>query len=137
MSTPGTYEALVREVSRAGHELGRRHLSGLPARLPVRELLARRVHADTEAYNAEVGAVFRGLVQPADSIRHSDGFRMQRPHPLDPGVLVAAAEEAVTTQLLRVRLGSEVLTDLDAPVDVATHDEVLLVLERPVVARGS
>lgn len=136
MSTAATRELLVRDVSRAGHELGRRLLTDVPGRLTVRELLARRVRADVEDYNAEVGPVYRGLVQPADSIRHSDGFRMQRPRRLDAGVFVAAAEEAVEADLLAVRQGDRQLTDLDATMELDEHDDVALVLERPVVVRS-
>lgn len=135
MSTAPTRDLLVRDVSRAGHELGRRLLTGVPERLTVRELLAHRVRADVAAYNAEVGPVYRGLVQPADSIRHSDGFRMRRPRPQDADVYVAAVEEAVDADLLAVRLGPRLATDLDARLDLGGHDEAVVVLERPVVVR--
>ena len=125
---------LMRDVSRAGVELGRARLEGLPARLTVGELLARRVRADVTVYNADPGPVFAGLVQPADAIRHSDGFHLRRPRPLEADVLVAAAQQAVRAGLLRVQAGEAMLDDLDAQLAADEHDEVVAVLARPVVA---
>ena len=124
----------MRDVSRAGVELGRAQLVGLPPHLTVRELLAHRVRADVAAYNADPGPVFTGLVQPADAIRHSDGFRMRAPRPLDAEVFVAAAHEAVRMGLLRIRAGELSLDDLDAELASEEHDEALAILARPVVA---
>jgi hypothetical protein len=125
----------MRDVSRAGHELGRARLDGLPARISLRALLEQRMRREAEAYNADPGPVFRGLVQPADSIRHSDGFRLRQPRPLDADRLMTAVEEAVAAGLLAFRVGATEQTDLAAEVDVDAHDEVVAVLERPVVAR--
>lgn len=125
----------MRDVSQAGVELGRARLEGLPARTTLSALLRHRVEADVAAYNPEPGPVFAGLVQPGDAVRHSYGFRMPAPRPLDAGLLHAAAEEAVRTGLLRVRAGSSVLAELTAEVEVAAVDEVVAVLARPVVAR--
>jgi hypothetical protein len=88
------------------------------------------------AYNAGPGPVFRGLVQPSDAIRHSDGFRMREPRPLDAKLLIAAAEEAIDLGLMRLRLDDR-LVDLDELITPADHDELIAVLERSVVASSS
>jgi hypothetical protein len=126
-------ELLMRDVTRAGRELGRRHLVHVPASLSVGALLEFRIRAEVAAYNEEPGPVFAGLVQPADSIRHSDGYRMRVPRRLDADGAVAAAREAVAVGMLSLQVGDERLTDVDDAVAVDEHDEVLVVLERPVV----
>jgi hypothetical protein len=88
------------------------------------------------AYNADPGPMFCGLVQPADAVRHSDGFRMRGPRPLDAELLIAAAEEAIGVGLLRLRLDDRPV-DLDELIIPADHDELIAVLERSVVASGS
>lgn len=130
-------DILMRDVTRAGRELGRRHLVDLPTSLSVGALLEIRIRDEVEAYNEEPGPVFVGLVQPADSIRHSDGYRMREPRTLDADVAVNAAREAVEVGMLSVQLGDVRLADLEATVAVGDHDEVLVVLERPVIAAGS
>jgi hypothetical protein len=129
-------ELLLRDVSRAGHELSRAHLTDLPGRMPLRDLVRRRVHEEVATYNADPGPIYRGLVAPADAVRYSDGFRMRIPRPLDADRFVTAVEEAVAAGLVRFRVGDTETADLDAEVATAEHDEVTTVLERPIVARA-
>jgi hypothetical protein len=129
-------EILMRDVTRAGRELSRSYLTDLPASLSLGQLLDTRVRTEVETYNQQPGPVFVGLVQPADSIRHSDGFRMRHARELNVDVAVAAARQAVAVEMLVFELAGERVTDLEAPVELDRHDEVLAVLERPVVAEG-
>jgi hypothetical protein len=127
----------MRDVSRAGHELDRVLLDGLPERLTVAELLEHRVRHDVEVHARAPGRVFRGLVQPQDAIRHSDGHHLPTVRELDPEPLVAAAHEAVTAGLLVLRVGELTLSDLEAAVDVDDADQVIAELRRSIVARGA
>lgn len=128
-------ELTMRDVSHAGHELGRAHVDGLPAVISLGELLRNRIRTDVARYNAEPGPVFKGLVQPADAIRHSDGHHMRIPRRLDADRLIAAAEEAVAAGILWFVLGDENVSDLARRIDVEQQDEVIAVLRRPVVSR--
>lgn len=127
-------EVLMRDVTRAGRELGRRRLTGLPSTLSLGALLDTRIRTEVADYNRAPGPVFVGLVQPEDSIRYSDGYRMRQPRPLDAEVAITAARQAVEAGMLAFQLGDERVTDLDRPVVPDDVDEVLAVLERPVVA---
>lgn len=127
----------MRDVSRGRHPLGGSHVTDLPAHVTVRELLRRRIQQEVAAYNADPGKVFEGLVQPTDSVRHSDGLHMRQPRRLDADGLVDAALDAVETGLLRLEVGGETVADLDREVAVDEHDEVVAVLERPVIAAAS
>ncbi|HEX8326680.1 MAG TPA: hypothetical protein VF629_04005 [Hymenobacter sp.] len=49
--------------------------------LTVRELIARRVHDEVRAYNELQTGVFQGLVQPSESEKELNGYRL-RPHKL-------------------------------------------------------
>jgi hypothetical protein len=130
-------ELTMRDVSRAGHELDRVDLHDLPDHLTVGELLEHRVRHDVEVHARAPGRVFRGLVQPPDAVRHSDGHHLPTVRTPDPAPLVAAAHEAVTRGLLVLRVGDHVLSDLDAVVDVAAADQVVSELRRSIVARGA
>lgn len=125
------------DLSRSGHHLGRGRLTGLPARLPLGELLERRVRAEVAAYNAEPGPVYVGLVQPHDAMRYSDGARMAIPRRLDEDVFAAAVGEALAAGMLYLRAGQRALTAPDDHVAVADLDEVTVVLHRPVVAHDA
>jgi hypothetical protein len=129
-------EIMMRDQSRAGHVLGGARVADLPDEVSVRDVVRTRIHGEVAAYNADPGPVFCGLVQPADAVRHSAGFRMREPRPLDPELLIAAAEEAIGLGLLRLRLDDRPV-DLDELITPADHDELIAVLERSVVASGS
>jgi len=51
--------------------------------LTVRELIARRVHDEVAAYNARQTGVFSGLVQPTESERVLNGYRLHHAKLID------------------------------------------------------
>lgn len=122
------------DQSRSGHHLGRGRLTDLPARLRLGELLDRRVRSEVAAYNADPGPVYRGLVQPHDAMRYSDGSRMATPRQLDADAFAAAVGEALQAGMMHIQAGSRVLATGDEEIAVADLDEVTVVLHRPVVA---
>jgi hypothetical protein len=126
---------LMRDVSRAGHELGRTTLTGLPDRLTIGELLERRIRDEVAVYNRDPGPLYVGFVQPQDAMRYSDGHRMRRPRALDADRFVLAAHQAVEAGLLAFRAGELTTGDLDLEVVPDGLEEIVAVLERPVVAR--
>jgi len=129
-------EMMMRDQSRAGHVLGGTRVADLPDEVSVRDVVRTRIRSEVAAYNADPGPMFRGLVQPADAVRHSDGFRMREPRPLDAELLIAAAEEATGLGLLRLRLDDRPV-GLDELITPGDHDELIAVLERSVVASAS
>lgn len=126
---------VMRDLSRAGHELGRTTLVGLPACLTIGALLERRIRAEVAAYNRAPGPMYVGFVQPEDAVRYHDGHRMRRPRRLDADRFVLAAQQAVEVGLLSFRVGDRTVDDLDVEVAPAELDEIVAVMERPVVAR--
>lgn len=127
---------MVRDQSRAGHVLGGAVIEGLAGRVTLRDVLRVRVTGEVEEYNRDPGEVFRGLVQPHDSIAVSGGYRMRSPRRLDPAHHLRVAEEAVRRHLLHARVGDRDVHDLDAALDLAGDDEVVLIKQRPLVATG-
>jgi hypothetical protein len=129
-------EMMMRDQSRAGHVLGGARVTDLPEEVSVRDVVRTRIRDEVAAYNVDPGPVFRGLVQPADAVRHSDGFRMRAPRPLDAELLIAAAEEATGLGLLQLRLDDQPVA-LDELITPAEHAELVAVLGRSVVASAS
>lgn len=122
------------DLSRAGHVLGRGRLTDLPDRLTFAQLLERRVRDEVATYLAAPDRTFRGLVQPSDAIRYSDGGRMPAPRHLDVDAFVAALHAALHAGHLHGRAEGIELRSGDAEVPVAALDELTVVLERPVIA---
>ncbi len=62
--------------------------------LTVRELIARRVHDEVAAYNARQDGLFQGLVQPTESERTLNGYRLRPTKRIDAEQQVYRALEA-------------------------------------------
>jgi hypothetical protein len=60
-------------------------------RVTVRELIRQRVEAEVAAYNAGPATIFAGLVQPTQSERVLNGYRLERKRPLDAEAQVEVA----------------------------------------------
>lgn len=128
-------EVVMRDVSRGGHVLGGARVAGLADQVSLRELLRARIVHEVAAYNDAPSEVYVGFVAPEDGIRHSDGFRMPRPRPLDADRFVTAAEQAVAAGLVAFDVDGDVVTDLDHVLDAHEVTEVTAILQRPVIAR--
>jgi hypothetical protein len=62
--------------------------------LTVRELIAQRVHDEVAAYNAQQDGLFQGLVQPTESERVLNGYRLRPTKRIDAEQQVYRALEA-------------------------------------------
>jgi hypothetical protein len=126
----------MEDVSPGGHVLSHATVAELPARAPLRDVLAARIDAEVATYNADPGPVYHGLVQPEDAVRYSDGFRMRAPRRLDAAHLLRAVEEAVAAGVVVFRVGDDTVVDLDHEVAVDEVECITTVMRRPIVARG-
>ncbi|MCR5890005.1 hypothetical protein LRS06_19960 [Hymenobacter sp. J193] len=71
----------ILDETASGSILRRLELEITQETLTVRELITQRVHDEVTAYNAQQSGTFQGLVQPTESERTLNGFRL-RPHQL-------------------------------------------------------
>jgi len=71
----------ILDETASGSILHRLELEISQEMLTVRELIARRVHDEVTAYNERQSGMFQGLVQPTESEKVLNGYRL-RPHKL-------------------------------------------------------
>lgn len=63
-------------------------------RITAGELIRRRVEAEVAAWNAKTGEIFQGLIQPNESERVLNGYRLKKRRKLDPENQAKVALEA-------------------------------------------
>jgi hypothetical protein len=63
-------------------------------RVTARELIERRVRHEVDAYNKNTPEVFLGLVQPTESERALNGWRLRKPRMIDAEEQIASAWDA-------------------------------------------
>ena len=94
-------------------------LLSLPeARITVRDLIRERVRHEVEAYNAKQGDVFFGLVQPADSERLLNGFKLRQRRMIDWQEQSEKATAAFQSNGFLLLINDRQVTDLDELVEV-------------------
>lgn len=67
----------ILDETASGSILHRLELEISQEMLTVRELITHRVHDEVAAYNERQGGVFQGLVQPTESEKVLNGYRLR------------------------------------------------------------
>jgi hypothetical protein len=93
-------------------------------RLPLREVIRRRVFQEVAEFNAKSGVVFRGLVRPTDAEAELNGFRLREYRPIDPEKQTASALEAFGRNGFVVLVGDRQVEELDDVVELPLGVEV-------------
>lgn len=99
----------------------------------ARELIRSRVQQEVERHNQSLPEVFCGLVQPEESERILNGFRMKTRRPLDwPKQFERACAGFERNGFLLLVDGSQV-SELDEPIELRADSEVQFVKLVPLV----
>jgi hypothetical protein len=103
------------------------------SRITLRELLRYRVACEVEVYNANRPEIFQGLVQPEESERILNGYRLQRDRPLDAEQQYERAVRAFNANGFVVLAGGRQIETLDEEIDLETAGEVEFLKLSPLV----
>lgn len=109
------------------------HLEIFEERLPLREVIRRRVFQETAEYNAAQTDVFCGLVQPTDTERVLNGFRMRKPRRVDPEKQFGLAVEAFQRNGFVVLVDDRQVEELDTELDLRRSTEITFLKLVPLV----
>jgi hypothetical protein len=98
------------------------HLEIFEERLPLREVIRRRVFQEVAEHNARRSPEFRGLVQPSETERALNGPREHRP--VDPQRQYDRALTAFGRNGFIVLVDDRQVDDLDAQVELRAGTEI-------------
>ena len=101
--------------------------------ITVRELLRARVQQEVESYNRSLGDTFQGLVQPEESERVLNGFRMITRRSLDAEAQHRRACASFEQNGFLLLVDGRQVTGLDTAVDLYPDSEVQFVKLVPLV----
>jgi hypothetical protein len=102
-------------------------------RLPLREVIRRRVFQEVAEYNAGGGDEFRGLVQPTGAERTLNGFKLRKPRRVDPEEQAAKALEAFSRNGFVVLVEDRQVEELDDVVDLRLGTQITFLKLVPLV----
>src|SRR5215831_16081372 len=102
-------------------------------KLTARELIERRVRHEVEAHNLKGDEVFLGLVQPTDSERALNGWRLKKQRVVNAEEQIASAWEAFTDQRILLVVDDRQVEDLDEELTLRRDAEVCFYRLVPLV----
>ena len=102
-------------------------------RVTAREVLRRRIEQEVEAFNRAPPEVFHGLVQPTDTERVLNGYRLREPRLLDAREQVASAERAFERNGFLMLVGERQVEELDEEIVITPGLSVTFLRLVPLV----
>lgn len=99
----------------------------------VRDIIERRVRTEVEVYNEKHSEIFQGLVQPTDTEKALNGFRVKAGRAIDAEQQVYIALEAFNKNGYFVLIDDRQAESLDEEVLLASYREISFVKLTPLV----
>lgn len=126
----------VRDETTAGQTLGKLELQLAAQQVTVRDLIRERVHQEVRLHNAKTGAGrerFFGLVQPDDTERELNGYRLRRPRRIDPERQTETAIWAFERGQVLVLVDDRQVDELDREITLSSGSSVSFLKLVPLV----
>lgn len=117
----------------AGRDHDAWHLEIFEERLPLREVIRRRVFQEVAEHNARRSGKFRGLVQPSQTELDLNGVRMYEHRRVDPNRQYERAVEAFDRNGFIVLVDDRQVDDLDTRVELRTGTQITFLRLVPLV----
>jgi hypothetical protein len=94
-------------------------------RVSAREIIERRVRMEVQTFNEQQDQqVFRGLVQPTDTERELNGYRLKKPRQIDADEQIQRAIEAFESNRFFMLVGDRQIESLDDLIGIARDTRV-------------
>jgi hypothetical protein len=108
-------------------------LDVMVGRITVRELIRTRVTNEVSDYNLSQPEYFRGLVQPTDTERSLNGFRMRKRRRIDPEKQFDLAIKAFYSNGFIVLVNEKQVDDLEEEIEIGPDTTVTFLKLVPLV----
>jgi hypothetical protein len=102
-------------------------------RITAAELISRRVEAEVESWNAKTGELFQGLIQPTESERVLNGYRLKKRRKLDPEDQVKVALEAFGKNAFILLFDDRQIEDRHEYITITPTSEAIFLKLVPLV----
>jgi hypothetical protein len=123
----------IHDESATGETLLELTLEVSGERITVRDLIRQRVWHEVEEYNRRKPDTFRGLVQPTDSERTLNGYRLKQPRAIDATTQLAKALDAFQGNRIVMLVDDRQVESLDEEIAVRPNTRVSFLRLTPLV----
>lgn len=108
-------------------------LDFLTERVTVREIIRSRVYEEVQLYNASTPEFFHGFVQPTDTEKTLNGYRVRERRKIDWEVQYLRALQAFANNGFFILVDDRQVEDLDEVVEIQYNTRVSFVKLVPLV----
>jgi hypothetical protein len=123
----------IHDESATGETLLELTLNVSAERITVRDLIRQRVWHEVEDYNRRKSDTFRGLVQPTDSERTLNGYRLKQPRAIDAAAQFAKAIDAFRGNQIIMLVDDRQVESLDDEIALRPNTRVSFLRLTPLV----
>ena len=123
----------IHDESATGETLLELTLTVSAERITVRDLIRQRVSHEVEDYNRRKPDTFRGLVQPTDSERTLNGYRLKQPRAIDATSQLAKAIDAFQGNQIIMLVDDRQVESLDEEITLQANTRVSFLRLTPLV----
>jgi hypothetical protein len=123
----------IHDESATGETLLEVTLHVAAERITVRDLIRQRVRHEVDEYNRRKPDTFRGLVQPTDSERTLNGYRLKQPRTIDADTQCAKAIDACGGNQIIVLVDDRQVESLDEEIAIGPDTRVSFLRLTPLV----
>ena len=102
-------------------------------KLTLRELIRQRVREEVARFNAARGEVFQGLIEPTESERVLNGYKLKKFRTLDWQRQFQTALDSFAANGFFVLVDGEQIEELDEPLELGKTAEVRFIKLMPLV----
>ena len=123
----------IHDESATGETLLELTLTVSAERITVRDLIRQRVWHEVEEYNQSKPDTFRGLVQPTDSERTLNGYKLKQPRAIDATAQLAKALDAFQGNQIIMLVDDRQVESLDEEITLQPDTRVSFLRLMPLV----
>jgi len=123
----------IHDESATGETLLELTLTVSAERITVRDLIRQRVWHEVEEYNRRKPDTFRGLVQPTDSERTLNGYKLKQPRAIDATTQLAKAIDAFQGNQIIMLVDDRQVDSLDEEIVLRPDMRVSFLRLTPLV----
>jgi hypothetical protein len=123
----------IHDESATGETLLELTLNVSVERITVRDLIRQRVCHEVEEYNRRKPDTFHGLVQPTDSERTLNGYKLKQPRAIDATTQLAKAIDAFQGNRIIMLVDDRQVESLDEEITLQPNTRVSFLRLTPLV----
>ena len=123
----------IHDESATGETLLELTLNVSAERITVRDLIRQRVWHEVEEFNRRKPDTFRGLVQPTDSERTLNGYKLKQPRTIDATTQLAKAIDAFQNNRIIMLVDDRQVESLDEEIALQPNTRVSFLRLTPLV----